>query len=70
MIEVTAPMVGKLLEIKVNVGDQVREDDVVAVLEAMKMHVEVFSPGSGTVAEVLGTPGEVVKAGQVLLKLK
>ncbi|NLL17788.1 MAG: acetyl-CoA carboxylase biotin carboxyl carrier protein subunit, partial [Clostridia bacterium] len=59
-IAVTAPMVGKLVEFKVKPGDAVKEDDVVAVIEAMKMLVDVYAPASGIVQETIGIPGEVV----------
>ncbi|KKM10126.1 hypothetical protein SY88_15945 [Clostridiales bacterium PH28_bin88] len=70
MIEVTAPMVGKVLRVEAPVGTRVKENDVVLVLEAMKMHVEVYSPGSGVVSEVLTSEGEVVKAGSRLMVLE
>lgn len=55
---VPAPMVGKLLNFQVNAGDTVRENDVVAILEAMKMRVEVYAPVSGIVQETCGNPGK------------
>ena len=36
---VTVPMVGKIVSVSVRVGDKVKEDDQVAVLEAMKMEM-------------------------------
>ena len=65
-IAVTSPMVGKLVEFKVKQGDAVKEDDVVAVIEAMKMLVDIYAPASGTVQELKGTTGEVVKSGETL----
>lgn len=66
-VPVTAPMVGKLLEFKVKPGDAVKEDDVVAVIEAMKMQVDIYAPAGGVVQEIVGTPGEVVKSGETLV---
>ncbi|MBQ6419275.1 MAG: acetyl-CoA carboxylase biotin carboxyl carrier protein subunit, partial [Synergistaceae bacterium] len=40
---VTAPMPGKILSLKVNVGDTVNNGDLVLLLEAMKMENEVFA---------------------------
>ena len=37
MEEVLAPMPGSIIEIMVNVGDEVKEDDELLILEAMKM---------------------------------
>ena len=45
---ITAPMVGKILKVEKNVGDHVEEDDVVIVMEAMKMEIPVVAPTSGT----------------------
>lgn len=66
---VGAPMMGKLLEFRVQVGDQVNEGDILAIVEAMKMHVEVYSPQAGVVKELYGTLGEVVKAEETLVLL-
>ncbi len=49
---VEAPMVGKILKIEKNVGDHVDEDDVVIVMEAMKMEIPIVAPASGTLKEV------------------
>ena len=49
---VEAPMVGKILKIEKQVGDHVEEDDVVIVMEAMKMEIPVVAPVSGTVKEI------------------
>ena len=44
---VTAPMVGKVLEVKCKVGDEVEEDQVILWLEAMKMEIPVVAPVAG-----------------------
>jgi biotin carboxyl carrier protein len=59
-------MVGKILKIEKNVGDHVDEDDVVIVMEAMKMEIPIVAPTSGTVKEVKVTPGQAVEAEQEL----
>jgi acetyl-CoA carboxylase biotin carboxyl carrier protein len=63
---ITAPMVGKVLKIEKNVGDRIEEDDVVIVMEAMKMEIPVVAPTSGTLKELKVTPGQAVEADQVL----
>ena len=63
---VEAPMVGKILKIEKQVGDHVDEDEVVIVMEAMKMEIPVVAPVSGTVKELKVTPGQAVEAEQVL----
>ncbi len=69
MSEITAPMGGKVLEIKVKPGDSVREDDEVLILEAMKMELPVVAPAAGTVKEVKCKNGDTVEADAVLITL-
>ena len=63
---VEAPMVGKILKIEKNPGDHVDEDDVVIVMEAMKMEIPVVAPASGTVKEIKVTIGQAVEADEAL----
>jgi len=65
--EVIAPMAGKVIDIKVNVGDTVKEDDEVAVIEAMKMEMPIVTYSEGTVKEIKVAKGDSVEADQVLL---
>lgn len=69
MSEVIAPMGGKVIDVKVNVGDKVNEDDEVIILEAMKMELPVVSPASGTVKEIKCKKGDAVEADAVLIVL-
>jgi acetyl-CoA carboxylase biotin carboxyl carrier protein len=59
-------MVGKILKIEKNVGDHVDEDDVVIVMEAMKMEIPIVAPVSGTLKEIKVAPGQAVEAEQEL----
>jgi biotin carboxyl carrier protein len=59
-------MVGKIVDIKVKVGDQVKEDDEIAVLEAMKMEMPIVSPASGKVKEIKVTVGQTCETDMVL----
>ncbi len=70
MTEITSPMSGKILEIKVQVGDKIAEDDEVATLEAMKMEIPVVSPDDGTVKEIMVQVGDSVEADTVLMTLE
>jgi biotin carboxyl carrier protein len=63
---VEAPMVGKILKIEKNAGDYVDEDEVIIVMEAMKMEIPVVAPVSGTVKELKVAPGQAVEAEEVL----
>ena len=63
---VEAPMVGKILKIEKQVGDRVEEDDVVLVMEAMKMEIPIVAPASGVLKELKVSPGQAVEAEQTL----
>ena len=63
---VTAPMVGKIVDLKVKVGDPVKEDDEIAILEAMKMEMPIVSPASGTVKEIKVSVGQTCETDMVL----
>jgi acetyl/propionyl-CoA carboxylase alpha subunit len=64
--EVRAPMSGKVLELRVGVGDRVEEGMVVAVVESMKMQIEIRAPVEGLVEKVLVKQGEVLDGPEVL----
>ena len=64
---VTSPMPGNILDIKVNVGDKVSANQVVVVLEAMKMENDIVTPFAGTVASINVTKGQAVNSGDVLI---
>jgi pyruvate carboxylase subunit B len=68
--DVTSPVSGKVTEIRVNVGDEVKEGDVLLIVEAMKMANEVHAPISGTVEEILVRVGEHVNPDEVLIRIK
>jgi acetyl-CoA carboxylase biotin carboxyl carrier protein len=67
--EITAPMGGKVIDVKVNVGDAVSENDEVVILEAMKMELPIVATASGTVKEVKCKKGDAVEADAVLIVL-
>ena len=64
---ITAPMPGKILDIKVNVGDVVAENQVLAVLEAMKLENEIVAPRAGTITAVIATKGAPIDVGQTIV---
>ncbi len=65
-VSITAPMPGKILDIKANAGQAVKKGDVVLLLEAMKMENEVVAPQDGTIASVNVGSGAMVESGDVL----
>lgn len=69
-MEVTVPMVGKITKILVKVGDQVKENDQVAIIEAMKMEMPVVAPISGTVKEIKVSEGQEVTSDTVIMVIE
>jgi biotin carboxyl carrier protein len=67
---VKAPIVGTIIQVKVVPGDIVTVNQVVLVMEAMKMETNVASPFAGKVKAVCTAAGEAVKAGQMLIELE
>ncbi|MDY6881214.1 MAG: biotin/lipoyl-containing protein [Desulfatiglans sp.] len=67
MSEITAPMGGKVIDVRVNPGDSVSEGDEVVILEAMKMELPVVANEGGTVKEVNCKKGDSVEAESVLV---
>ncbi len=69
MGDVSSPMPGKVVSLKVNVGDKVKKGDVLLVVEAMKMENEIHSPIDGIVEEVYVKEGEQVNPDECLIKI-
>jgi biotin carboxyl carrier protein len=67
---VEAPMVGKILKIEKQVGDRVEEDEIVLVMEAMKMEIPIVAPVSGILKELKVSPGQAVEAEQELATIE
>jgi biotin carboxyl carrier protein len=63
---VEVPIAGKIIDIKVSVGMQVKEGDVICLLESMKMENPILAPVSGTIKEIQVSPAQVVKAGNTI----
>ena len=64
--EVTVPMVGKIVNVLVKVGDKVSEDDQIATLEAMKMEMPIVAPTGGVIKEIMVAACQEVDADTVL----
>jgi len=67
--KIEAPMQGKIVAVKVAEGELVKNGDVVAILEAMKMENEIIATESGTVASVNVAAGQAVDVGDLIISL-
>ena len=68
--QVGASIPGMVSKISVKKGETVKENQVLATIEAMKMETSVVARMDGTVEEVLIEPGRSVKAGELLFTIK
>ena len=68
-VKINAPMPGKIVDVKVKVGDAVKKGQTVLVLEAMKMENDIVAPEDGTVASINAAVGSTVEAGETIATL-
>ncbi|MCI1933887.1 MAG: biotin/lipoyl-binding protein [Atopobiaceae bacterium] len=64
-----APMPGKISDIRVAVGSKVAKNDVVLILEAMKMENEIVAESSGTLVALHVSKGDMVNPGDPLFTI-
>ena len=67
---ITSPLPGKILSVKVSVGDAVKEGDILLTVEAMKMENEIVAPVNGTVTEVAAKADATVQIGDELITIE
>jgi biotin carboxyl carrier protein len=67
---IKAPMPGLILEISVEVGQEVKENDPLLILEAMKMENSFLSPRNGTIKSIAVQKGMAVDKGQLLVEFE
>ncbi len=65
-VKVEAPMPGTVVDVKVKIGDKVKNGDDIAIVEAMKMENAIPSPCDGTIASINVQKGDSVNTGTVI----
>jgi len=70
LAKITAPMSGRIIDLKVNEGDTITEGQTVIVLEAMKMEMPITTTISGTVKVVNCVTGDAVASGALLMVIE
>lgn len=68
--QVISPMAGKVFKCPVKPGDRVTQQQVVLILEAMKMETPIHAPLAGVVRSVQVNEGDAVDEGQLLLQIE
>ena len=66
MAEVRAEMVANVWKVVATEGDQVEDGDTLVILESMKMEIPVLVEGSGTLAKLHVSEGDVVQEGDLI----
>jgi biotin carboxyl carrier protein len=69
-LKILAPMPGKVVRVLVKPGEQVKVDQGLLVVEAMKMENELRAPRAGRISEVLVREGAAVEGGATLCVLE
>ena len=65
--EVEAQITGNVWKIEKQAGDSVATDEVILILESMKMEIPVEAPCTGRIAEIRVNEGDSVEEGDVLV---
>lgn len=68
--KIMAPMPGLILEISVKGGDEVKENDPLLILEAMKMENVISSPREGIIKSISVKKGDAVDKNQLLIEFE
>jgi methylmalonyl-CoA carboxyltransferase small subunit len=63
-----SPIAGVVVRVSAQIGQTIQINDVLMVLEAMKMETTITSPVAGQVAKVNASVGDPVQGGQVLIE--
>jgi biotin carboxyl carrier protein len=70
MYELRADMVGSVYSILYREGEEVKIDDELIILEAMKMLQTLHSPVDGIVVAICVLEGDVIDEGTILMRIK
>ncbi|MGD9977046.1 MAG: biotin/lipoyl-containing protein [Bacteroidales bacterium] len=68
--QLTAFIPGTIVDVKVKAGQQVKQGDILVILDAMKMHNRITAPLNAVVKEVSVAPGDKVCKGFVMVTLE
>lgn len=68
--ECRSPVTGMVMKVNVAAGQEVQPQDVIAVLESMKMEMQIAAAHAGVVKTVLVTPGSSVKVNELLVEFE
>jgi len=67
---IKAPMPGLILDINVKVGQEVKEDETLLILEAMKMENIIISPRNGKIKSISVAKGDAIEKNELLIEFE
>ena len=65
--DIKAPISGKVKDVFAEVGSKVKEAQIIAVIEAMKMEIQIKSPSAGTIKEIKAYKDQPIKTGDIVV---
>jgi biotin carboxyl carrier protein len=69
-VEIEAQVTGNVWKVEKAVGDAVEEEDVILIVESMKMEIPVEAPCAGRISEIRTAEGQSVEEGDILVVLE
>lgn len=67
---VEVPITGKILSVNVDVGDKVKEGDVLCIIESMKMENPILAPIDGRIKEIGVQAGKTMQTGELVATIE
>jgi acetyl-CoA carboxylase biotin carboxyl carrier protein len=68
-VDIKTEITGNVWKIVASVGDKLKEDDPIVILESMKMEIPISAPESGQLSEILVVEGQVITEGSVVARI-
>jgi acetyl-CoA carboxylase biotin carboxyl carrier protein len=69
-VDIKTEITGNVWKIEKAVGDKVGEEEVILILESMKMEIPVSAPEDGAIIEILVAEGDTVTEGTVVARIE
>ena len=68
-VTINSEIAGHVWKLVATPGDQLQADDVILILESMKMEIPILAPTAGVLAEILVAEEDMIGEGQPVARL-
>ena len=68
--EILAPLAGKVIELNIEEGQSVEEDEEILIIEAMKMETPIFAPCDGKIGSISIKAGDEVEEDDLIATIE